>query len=171
MCTPAPARFLIFERLFTLTTISEPGTGYVDVKNEKNNGFLADVSLPPSSRAPRVSLAPKTPFPKAPFPFPFKRLLFCIMECPHIDLLVWVLHFLTSLRLWNGIVASIRILNSLTPILFFFYLVLLSFTSSIGLKLCNLKPFSLSMASECVSIWRGSLQIAYSYSKERLITC
>ena len=27
------------------------------------------VSLPPSSRAPRVSLAPKTPF-----PFPFKRL-------------------------------------------------------------------------------------------------
>ena len=33
-----------------------------------------DVSLPPSSRAPRVSLAPKTPFPKTPFPFPFKRL-------------------------------------------------------------------------------------------------
>ena len=32
------------------------------------------VSLPPSSRAPRVSLAPKTPFPKTPFPFPFKRL-------------------------------------------------------------------------------------------------
>ena len=24
--------------------------------------------------APRVSLAPKTPFPKTPFPFPFKRL-------------------------------------------------------------------------------------------------
>ena len=41
----------------------------VDVKNEKNNGLLAGVSLPPSSRAPRVSLAPKTPF-----PFPFKRL-------------------------------------------------------------------------------------------------
>ena len=74
MCTPAPARFLISERLFTFTTISEPGTGKVDVKNEKNNGFLAGVSLPPSSRAPRVSLAPKTPFPKAPFPFPFKRL-------------------------------------------------------------------------------------------------
>ena len=48
----------------------------VDVKNEKNkgNGFLAGVSLSPSSRVPRVSLAPKTPFPKAPFPFPFKRL-------------------------------------------------------------------------------------------------
>ena len=30
--------------------------------------------LPPSSRASRVSLAPKTPFPKTPFPFPFKRL-------------------------------------------------------------------------------------------------
>ena len=41
----------------------------VDVNNEKNNGFLAGVSLPPPSRAPRVSLAPKTPF-----PFPFKRL-------------------------------------------------------------------------------------------------
>ena len=27
-----------------------------------------------TSRAPRVSLAPKTPFPKTPFPFPFKRL-------------------------------------------------------------------------------------------------
>ena len=41
----------------------------VDVKNEKNNGLLAGVSLPPSLRAPRVSLAPKTPI-----PFPFKRL-------------------------------------------------------------------------------------------------
>ena len=42
----------------------------VDVKSEKNNGLLlAGVSLPPSSRAPRISLAPKTPF-----PFPFKRL-------------------------------------------------------------------------------------------------
>ena len=41
----------------------------VDVKNEKNNGLLAGVSLPPSSRTSRVSLAPKTPF-----PFPFKRL-------------------------------------------------------------------------------------------------
>ena len=27
-----------------------------------------------SSRAPRVSLAPETPFPKTPFSFPFKRL-------------------------------------------------------------------------------------------------
>ena len=35
----------------------------VDVKNEKNNGLLAGISLPPSSRASRVSL----------FPFPFKR--------------------------------------------------------------------------------------------------
>ena len=42
---------------------------FVDVKNEKNNGLLAGVSLPSFSRAPRVSLAPKTPF-----PFPFKRL-------------------------------------------------------------------------------------------------
>ena len=41
----------------------------VDVKNEKYNGLLASVSFPPSSRAPRVSLAPKTPF-----SFPFKRL-------------------------------------------------------------------------------------------------
>ena len=41
----------------------------VDVKNEKCNGLLAGVSFPPSSRAPRVFLAPKTPF-----PFPFKRL-------------------------------------------------------------------------------------------------
>ena len=41
----------------------------MDVKNEKNNGLLAGVSLPPSSRAFRTSLAPKTPF-----PFPFKRL-------------------------------------------------------------------------------------------------
>ena len=32
------------------------------------------VSLPPSSHAPRVSLTPKTPFPKTPFLFPFKRL-------------------------------------------------------------------------------------------------
>ena len=31
--------------------------------------ILAGVSLPPSSRVPRVSLAPKTPF-----PLPFKRL-------------------------------------------------------------------------------------------------
>ena len=41
----------------------------VDVKNEKNNGLLAGISLPPSSRAPHISLAPKTPF-----PFPFNRL-------------------------------------------------------------------------------------------------
>ena len=32
-------------------------------------GLLAGVSFPPSSRAPRVSLAPNTPF-----PFPLKRL-------------------------------------------------------------------------------------------------
>ena len=41
----------------------------MDVQNEKNNGLLAGVSLPPSARAPRVSVAPKTPF-----SFPFKRL-------------------------------------------------------------------------------------------------
>ena len=41
----------------------------MDVKSEKNNGLLAGVSLPPSSRASRVSLAPETPF-----SFPFKRL-------------------------------------------------------------------------------------------------
>ena len=43
----------------------------MDVKNEDNNGLLAGVSFPPprSPRAPRVSLAPKTPF-----PFLFKRL-------------------------------------------------------------------------------------------------
>ena len=37
----------------------------MDVKNEKNNGLLAGVSLPSSLRAPRVSVAPKTPFPFA----------------------------------------------------------------------------------------------------------
>ena len=36
-------------------------------RDGENNGFLAGVSLPPSSRAPRVSLAPKTPFLKLPF--------------------------------------------------------------------------------------------------------
>ena len=45
----------------------------MDVKNElvfleKYNGLPAGVSFPPSSRASRVSLAPKIPF-----PFPFKR--------------------------------------------------------------------------------------------------
>ena len=39
-------------------------------RDGENNGFLAGVpSFPSSSRAPRVTLAPKTPF-----PFPFKRL-------------------------------------------------------------------------------------------------
>ena len=37
-------------------------------------GRREEGTLPPSSCAPRVSLAPKTPFPKTPFPFPFKRL-------------------------------------------------------------------------------------------------
>ena len=41
----------------------------MDVENEKYNRLLAGVSFPPSSCAPRVSPAPKTPF-----PFPFKRL-------------------------------------------------------------------------------------------------
>ena len=45
----------------------------MDVKNElvfleKYNGLVAGVSFPPSSRASRVSFAPKIPF-----PFPFKR--------------------------------------------------------------------------------------------------
>ena len=38
-------------------------------KTSKTNGLLAGVLFPPSSQAPRVSLAPKTPF-----PFPFKHL-------------------------------------------------------------------------------------------------
>ena len=38
-------------------------------RDGQNNGLLAGVSLPPSSRTSLVSLAPKTPF-----PFPFKRL-------------------------------------------------------------------------------------------------
>ena len=38
-------------------------------RDGKNNGLLAGVSLPPSLRAPRISLAPKTPF-----SFPFKHL-------------------------------------------------------------------------------------------------
>ena len=54
----------------------------VDVKNEKNNGLLTGVSLPPSSRAPRVSLAPKTPF-----PFHFKRLPRRL-----VILLIWLLN-------------------------------------------------------------------------------
>ena len=35
----------------------------VDFKYEKNNGLLAGVSFPRSSRAPHISLTPKTPFP------------------------------------------------------------------------------------------------------------
>ena len=55
--------------LFWRLTNQDFNIRLVDVKNEKNNGLLAGVSLPPSSRAPRVSLAPNTPF-----PFPLKRL-------------------------------------------------------------------------------------------------
>ena len=40
-----------------------------------------------SSRAPRVSLVPKTPFPRTPFPFPFKhlprRLIMTLMYMVH----------------------------------------------------------------------------------------
>ena len=61
-------------RSYQIWTNQDFNIRLVDVNNEKNNGFLAGVSLPPSSRAPRVSLAPKTPFLKTPFPFPFKRL-------------------------------------------------------------------------------------------------
>ena len=48
--------------LLVIDVIKPPGTYF-------NNNNLIIPSLPPSSRAPRVSLAPKTPF-----PFPFKRL-------------------------------------------------------------------------------------------------
>ena len=61
-------------RSYQILTNQDFNIRLVDVKNAKNNGFLAGVSLPPSSRAPRVSLAPKTPFPKTAFPFPFKSL-------------------------------------------------------------------------------------------------
>ena len=53
-------------------------------------------------------------------PFPLKT-AFCIMESLCIGLLVWVLHFLISPKALNGIVASIRILLSLTPILLFLF--------------------------------------------------
>ena len=53
-------------------------------RDGENNGFLAGVSLPPPfSRTPRVSLAPKTPF-----PFPFKRLprrLFIMLKSNSIN--------------------------------------------------------------------------------------
>ena len=39
------------------------------IKNNCGRPFKEESRNPPSSRAPRVSLAPKTPF-----PFPFKRL-------------------------------------------------------------------------------------------------
>ena len=47
------------------------GKGKGETRNAKREkrARREGVSLPPSSRAPRVSLAPKTPF-----PFPFKRL-------------------------------------------------------------------------------------------------
>ena len=35
----------------------------VDVKNENNSSLVAGVSVPPYLQAPRVSLAPKFPFP------------------------------------------------------------------------------------------------------------
>ena len=51
-------------------------------RDGENNGFLAGVSLPsPSSRAPRVSLAPKTPF-----PFPFKRLPHRLVDSEFLEL-------------------------------------------------------------------------------------
>ena len=51
-------------------------------KNEKYNGLLVGVSFPPSSRAPRVSLAPKTPC-----PLPFKRLprRLALGYCEYLD--------------------------------------------------------------------------------------
>ena len=61
-------------RSYQILTNQDFNIRLIDVKNEKNSGFLADVSLPPSLLAPRVSLAPKNPFHKTPFPFPFKHL-------------------------------------------------------------------------------------------------
>ena len=54
-------------------------------RDGENNGFLAGVSLsPPSSRTPRVSLAPKIPF-----PFPFKCLPCRLHPC-WTDRITWV---------------------------------------------------------------------------------
>ena len=54
-----------------------------------------------------------TPAPKYRF--------FALQNWPYIDLLVCILSFLISPRLWNGIVASLRILFLLTAILFFLF--------------------------------------------------
>ena len=56
----------------------------MDVKSEKYNGLLAGVSFPSSSRAPHVSLAPKTPF-----PYLFKRLLSRLIAFSKIQLVVY----------------------------------------------------------------------------------
>ena len=47
--------------------------GARETRGTREEGERVPLPSPPS-RAPRVSLAPKTPFPKAPFPFPFNRL-------------------------------------------------------------------------------------------------
>ena len=46
--------------MFSRRTNQDFNIRLVDVKNEKYNGLLAGVSIPSSSRAPGVSLAPKT---------------------------------------------------------------------------------------------------------------
>ena len=56
-------------------------------------------------------------------PLPPKYSVFA-STASHIELLAWVLHFLTSPRLWNRILASKGVLLSLTPVPSF-YLVLL----------------------------------------------
>ena len=60
-------------RSYQILTNQDFNIRLVDVNNEKNNGFVAGVFLPPSSRAPRVSLAPKTPFPQTPFSLSFQN--------------------------------------------------------------------------------------------------
>ena len=95
-------------RSYQILTNQDFNIRLVDVKNEKNNGFLAGVSLPPSSRAPRVSLAPKAPVPKTPFPFPFKRLprrLGCL-EAVQQSIFASI-----CLKLWRTIPAKIHGLN------------------------------------------------------------
>ena len=67
--------------------------------------------------------------PKYRFRFLQFFLLFLIAECPYIDLLVWVLHFLVSPRLylkwrWNsGIYENVNLTN--TNAIFFFWCFLL----------------------------------------------
>ena len=71
-----------------------------------------------------------SPTPKYRFRFLQFFLLFLIAECPYIDLLVWVLYFLISPRLylkwrWNsGIYENVTLTN--TNAIFFFLVLLIS---------------------------------------------